>query len=108
MEKRKPHYDLKTLKKFFNNEATRIITQVARQGAVTLGYMDEEAIAEVIEKLCSQHFYKSMTTHKNNQIWQDVYKYKDDEKKIYIKLQLSINEKQTILIQFKKDEEGDK
>ncbi|MGO9014026.1 MAG: type II toxin-antitoxin system MqsR family toxin [Dissulfurispiraceae bacterium] len=108
MEKRKPHCDLKTLKKFFNSETTRIITQVARQGAATLGYMDDAAIAEVIERLCSQHFYKSMTMHKNNKIWQDVYKCKDDENKLYIKLQLSVNEKQTILIQFKQDEEGDK
>jgi motility quorum-sensing regulator/GCU-specific mRNA interferase toxin len=107
MEKRKPHYDLKKLKKLFSNEAPRFITATAQKGAAALGYMDEDDIVEVINKLCSQHFYKSMTTHHNSQIWQDVYKIKDDEKDLYIKLQLSADKRKTVLIQFKQDEGGD-
>jgi len=107
MEKRKPHYDLKKLKKLFSGEATGVITATAQKGAAALGYMDEDDIAEVINKLCSQHFYKSMTAHHNSQIWQDVYKFKDEEKNLYIKLQLSVDKTQTVLIQMKRDEGGD-
>lgn len=42
MEKRKPHYDLKKLKKLFSREATRVITVTAQKGAAALGYMDED------------------------------------------------------------------
>jgi len=107
MEKRKPHYDFNKLKQLFINKATRVITKTAQKGAAALGYMDEEDIVEVINKLGSQHFYKSMTMHQKSQVWQDVYKLKDDDKNLYIKLQLSADKKQTILIQFKKDEGGD-
>ncbi|MEW6052683.1 MAG: type II toxin-antitoxin system MqsR family toxin [Nitrospirota bacterium] len=107
MEKRKPHCDLKKLKKLFSSEATRVITATAQKGAADLGYMDEDAIVEVINKLCAQHFDKSMTSYHNSQIWQDVYKFKDEEKNIYIKLQLSVNKTQTVLIQMKRDEGGD-
>ncbi|MEW6571521.1 MAG: type II toxin-antitoxin system MqsR family toxin [Nitrospirota bacterium] len=107
MEKKKPHYDLKILQRLFNAEATRTITVTAQKGAAALGYMNEDDIAEVIGKLCSQHFYKSMTRHQKSQIWQDVYKFKDEEKNLYIKLQLSIDKKQTILIQFKQDGGGE-
>lgn len=107
MEKRKPHYDLKKLKKLFGNEATRVITATAQKGAAALGYMDEDDIVEVINKLCLRHFYKSMTAHHNSQIWQDVYKFNDEEKNLYIKLQLSVDKTQTVLIQMKRDEGGD-
>lgn len=107
MEKRKPHYDLNKLKQLFIIQTTRVITTTAQKGAAALGYMDEEDIVEVINKLCSQYFYKSMTMHQKSKVWQDVYKLKDDDKNLYIKLQLSADEKQTVLIQFKKDEEGD-
>lgn len=104
MEKKKCHYGLKKLQKFFSSKATRIITKTAQKGAVSIGYMNETDIVGVINKLCPQHFYKSMTTHQSSQLWQDVYKFKDVENNIYIKLQLSINEKQAVLIQMKKDE----
>ena len=107
VEKRKPHYDIKKLKKFFARESTRMITKTAQKGAASLGYMDEEDIIEVINKLFAQHFYKSMTTYQNSQVWQDVYKFKDNEKKLYIKLQLSLDNSKTVLIQFKRDEGGD-
>lgn len=107
MEKRKPHYDLKKLKKFFSNEETRVVTRTAQKGAAAMGYMDEEDILKVINKLCTQHFYKSMTSHQNSQMWQDVYKIKYEEKNLYTKLQLSVDKKQTILIQLKRDEGGD-
>lgn len=108
MEKRKPHYELQKIKKFFSRSVTRVITKIARKGAVSLGYMDEEDILIVIGRLGSDHFYKSMTSYLNHKIWQDVYRYRDDDDNdIYIKLQLSEDGKMAVLIQMKKDEGSD-
>ena len=106
MEKRKPHHDLNKLKRLFKKESSRVITATAQKGAVAFGYMDEEDIVEVINKLGRQNFYKSMTYYYNSEVWQDVYKIKDDEKDLYIKLQLSTDKIKTVLIQFKQDEGG--
>jgi len=101
MEKRKPHYALSDLKKLFCGEKARFITQQARKGAVNMGYMDDDAILAVVEKLCPEHFYKSMTSYENHKVWQDVYRYQDGEKSLYIKLQLSVDGKRP----FDSDEE---
>ena len=106
-EKRKPHYILSAFKVLFRNEKTQQITQVAHKGAASEGYMSGEDIVEVIERLCSEHFYKSMTAYHDHKIWQDVYKFQDGDKGLYIKLQLSVDEGKTILIQMKRDEGRD-
>lgn len=107
MEKRKPHYVLSDLKKLFGSEKTRYITAVAHKGAVSMGYMDDADMLAVVEKLCAEHFYKSMTSYENNKIWQDVYRYRDAEKTLYIKLQMSFDGKKAVLIQMKRDEGRD-
>jgi motility quorum-sensing regulator / GCU-specific mRNA interferase toxin len=108
MEKRKPHYELKTIRKFFGSPSTRIITQTARRGAVSVGYMDEDDILLVINRLCQDHFYKSMTSYGDHKVWQDVYKYRDDnDTPLYIKVQLSLDRRKAVLIQMKRDEGGD-
>jgi len=49
-----------------------------------------------------------MTTYENPQIWQDVYKYDDEnDNSLYIKLQLSADRKKAVLIQMKNDEGSD-
>jgi len=105
MEKRKPHYDLTIIKRFFGSISTRLITQEARKGAVSVGYMDEDDILSAVKRLCSDHFYKSMTSYRSHRIWQDVYRYRDDNDiPLYIKLQLSQDGGKAILIQMKRDE----
>jgi motility quorum-sensing regulator / GCU-specific mRNA interferase toxin len=106
-EKRKPHYVLSVLKEFFLSEKTRHITKLAHKGAVAMGYMDDDDMLTVISKLCSEHFYKSMTIYGNHKVWQDVYRYQDGEKSLYIKLQLSDDAEKAILIQMKRDEGRD-
>jgi len=106
-EKRKPHYVLSDFKVLFRNESTRVITQIAHKGAVAEGYMTIEDIESVIDRLCSEHFYKSMTTFQNHKLWQDVYKFVDEEKKLYIKLQFTVDGDKAVLIQMKKDEGSD-
>ena len=67
-EKRKPHYVLKDFKVLFRSEKTRHITYVAHKGAALEGYMTIEDIESVIDRLCSEHFYKSMTAYPYNVI----------------------------------------
>jgi motility quorum-sensing regulator/GCU-specific mRNA interferase toxin len=107
-EKRKPHYMLSAFKALFRREATRSITVTAHKGAASEGYMAVEDIENVIDQLCSEHFYKSMTTHYNHKLWQDVYRYrKDDGTALYIKLQLSPDNEKAVLVQMKRDEGSD-
>ena len=109
MEKRKPHYDLKTFKVLFASVSTRIITKKARSNAVTLGYMNEDDMVSVIDQLGMAHFHKSMTSYYDYTIWQDVYRYQDDkDNHLYIKVQFSVDGKKAILIQIKRDEGSEK
>lgn len=105
---RKRSYDLEAFKKLFSNSASRHITQVAHKNAAEIGYVTEEAIEEVVNKLSVKNFYKSMQSHHNKKLWQDVYKLEDEGNSLYIKLQLSFpDKKNAVLIQLKIDESGD-
>jgi len=103
-EKRKPHYILREFKVLFRSKENMHITKAAHHGAASEGYMTDEDIQSVIDRLCSEHFYKSMTSYSNPKIWQDVYRYQDERSTLYIKIQLSIDGEKAILIQLKRDE----
>lgn len=108
MEKRKPHYNLSKLKKLFaSSENTRIITNKAKKGATSLGYMDDESMLEVVACLEMSHFKKSMTVYTNNKLWQDVFIIQHGDCSLYIKIQESTDGQSAILIQFKKDDGAD-
>jgi motility quorum-sensing regulator/GCU-specific mRNA interferase toxin len=104
VEKRRPHYDLKKVKFLLCSEESREVTRISREGAVALGYMDEDEMLAIIDTLAHKDFYKSMTTQHDASLWQDVYRTSDEqENKIYIKLQLSHDKEKAIIIQFKRD-----
>jgi motility quorum-sensing regulator/GCU-specific mRNA interferase toxin len=48
-------------------------TVSALAGGAALGFGFEE-IADVVAALTARDFYKSMTTHADHRIWQDVYR----------------------------------
>jgi motility quorum-sensing regulator/GCU-specific mRNA interferase toxin len=100
MEKRKPHYNLDTIKMLLLHDATRIITRSGRQGAAALGYFDDESIVGRVMRLEPRECYKSMTTHASSKVWQDVYRTQDGQVGIYIKLQKSMDGK-GVIISFK-------
>ena len=100
MEKRKPHYGLDAVKTLLLHESTRIVTRSGRQGAAMLGYFDDESVVARVLRLAAREFYKSMTTHDNSRIWQDVYRTNDGDMGIYIKLQKSLDGK-GVIISFK-------
>lgn len=84
MEKHRPHHSLAEIKQLV--EAGEVdFTQVALQGALSLG-MFQEDILNVVCSLTSKDFYKSMTSHADHRRWQDVYHPKTDAGTIYLKL----------------------
>ncbi|GHU03477.1 hypothetical protein FACS1894158_01990 [Betaproteobacteria bacterium] len=98
MEKKKAHYDLKALQ-----ERTRIMgigafTATAKEGYLNMNLTGDEALAVVLA-IESGMFYKSMTTHMDSRVWQDVYHAPCPNGKIaYIKLTLREG---AVIIQFK-------
>jgi len=68
-------------------------------GAAAMGLLVEEA-CQVVCRLSRAMFYKSMTTHANNRVWQDVYHAPcGNGKAAYVKLTLTAGGK--VVIQFK-------
>ena len=60
-------------------------TITALAGAASLGLKFNEMVA-VIKALTMQDFYKSMTTHADHTIWQDVYRPTTKAGEVYLKL----------------------
>ena len=60
-------------------------TKAAREGGATLG-MDFESMIAVVKTLTTTDFYKSMTTHTDHRMWQDVYRPTTPMGEIYLKL----------------------
>lgn len=99
MEKRKPHYSLQEAQAIVVRDGVLAFTQTAVMGAATLG-LSVEAACQVVSQLSRAMFYKSMTSHANTQVWQDVYHTSCPNGKIaYIKLTLTAGGK--VVIQFK-------
>lgn len=72
MEKRKPTYDLSSVKAAFCQPERLAVTLKARQDATRLGF-DDQDIVDAIQSMERRHFYKSMTSFADHAAWQDVY-----------------------------------
>lgn len=84
MEKRTPHCKLTVVKSLI--EAGRVrMTQGAVIGGRQLGF-DEDGIVATVLALTPSDFYKSMTTHADHRIWQDVYRPATSAGDVYLKL----------------------
>lgn len=85
MEKRTPHCKLTTVKAMV--QAGKISTTLsARSGAIELGLGDLADMIAVVMALTPADFYKSMTTHADHAVWQDVYRPKTRVGDVYMKL----------------------
>lgn len=60
-------------------------TYAARAGADALGFDFSDVLA-VVMALTTADFYKSMTTHVDHTIWQDVYRPNTSAGDVYLKL----------------------
>jgi len=72
MEKGIPHYKLLTVKALVEVGHVRA-TASAFNGARELGINDLSEMCAVVLSLTAADFYKSMTTHADHRVWQDVY-----------------------------------
>ena len=72
MEKRTPHCKLSDIKYLVQAEKVPT-TYSAEQGAAQMG-LNVTDMLSVILSLTSTDFYKSMTTHADHKVWQDVYR----------------------------------
>jgi motility quorum-sensing regulator/GCU-specific mRNA interferase toxin len=84
VEKFIPHFELKLVKELARSGKFKI-TRSARQSARMLGFTADSVLA-VVQGLARKDFYKSMTTHGNHRVWQDVYRPMTPVGKVYLKL----------------------
>ena len=84
MEKRTPHYKLAIVSSLVAAGKVRT-TGSALAGGAALGFRFED-IVTILSTLTMKDFYKSMTTHADHRVWQDVYHPKTTVGEVYLKL----------------------
>ncbi len=84
MEKKTPHCKLAAIKALVEAGKVRS-TQAAREGGAALGF-DFDDMLVVVMGLGTTDFYKSMTSHADHRIWQDVYRPATPLGEVYLKL----------------------
>jgi motility quorum-sensing regulator/GCU-specific mRNA interferase toxin len=72
MEKRTPHYPLTEIQAQMTTVADMNLTVSARSGIRAVGMAQADALM-VVRQLSRRDFCKSMTTHADHRVWQDVY-----------------------------------
>jgi len=84
MEKRTPHCKLAVVRAMA--AAGKVRTTIsALAGGAALGFGFEEIVG-VVAALTPRDFYKSMTTHADHCVWQDVYRPNTAAGEVYVKL----------------------
>ena len=84
MEKRTPHCKLAVIKALVDAGKVRT-THATRVGANELGLALSDML-DVVMALTPTDFYKSMTTHADHTVWQDVYRPSTQAGDVYLKL----------------------
>lgn len=84
MEKCVPHIKLSLIHALVQAGKVRT-TRAAREGAAQLD-LDQQQMLAVVMALSKSNFYKSMTTHHDHTVWQDVYHASASMKDVYLKL----------------------
>lgn len=84
MEKSRPHHPLPVVKALIEAGKVRS-TLSALAGGAALG-LDFEGIVGVVMALTPANFHKSMTTHADHRVWQDVYRSTTPAGEVYLKL----------------------
>ena len=84
MEKKSPHCKLAVVKAMVESGKVRSTLSALASGGA-LGF-DFDGIVGVVMALTPADFYKSMTTHADHRIWQDVYRPTTPAGEVYLKL----------------------
>jgi motility quorum-sensing regulator / GCU-specific mRNA interferase toxin len=96
MEKQTPHCKLAVIKTLIDAGKVRT-THTARAAASELG-LSFPGMLEVVMALTPADFYKSMTTHADHTVWQDVYRPSTKVGDVYLKLMV-VND--VLIVSFK-------
>lgn len=72
MEKIKPHYQLSPVQDEVARRGAAAFTMTALRNGLGMGLTVAQMI-DVVRSLTRGDFYKSMTTHADHRVWQDVY-----------------------------------
>jgi motility quorum-sensing regulator/GCU-specific mRNA interferase toxin len=88
MEKSSPHYALSDILVQMQSVPDMNLTVSARSGIRAAGMSQDDALV-VVKSLTRRNFYKSMTTHADHRVWQDVYHGEWCHTALYIKFQRS-------------------
>jgi len=100
MEKLKCTYPLSDVAELIR-KGKRIVTVSAIQDSHHLGFSETE-IYETILELDWTDFCKSMASHSDHKLWQDVYKIRRKGINLYVKLQ--VRGDRAVIVSFKKDQ----
>ena len=84
MEKGTPHCRLSVVKALVEAGQVRA-TFSALAGAAAMG-LDFDAMLGIVKALTMTDFHKSMTTHNDHRLWQDVYRPTTSAGAVYLKL----------------------
>lgn len=87
MNRKRPSYRLEDIKAAFLSVDNLRITRTARKSVIAMGLRDIDVI-EIIQKLKSSDFYKSMTSYQDQLVWQDVYHVRFSKITLYVKFTL--------------------
>ncbi len=103
-EKRRPTYNLENIQAAFSTPHGLVATTTAVKTAAALGFGRQE-IVSTVQTIRSAHFYKSMTSHADIRIWQDVYHVPSSAGLLYVKFTVGFVS-EFLLLSFKeKDDE---
>jgi motility quorum-sensing regulator/GCU-specific mRNA interferase toxin len=98
VEKKKAHYPLAAVKAAVRAQGIDAFTRTAQYGAAEMGLSETQAV-DVVLSLESWMLHKSMTTHADHTVWQDVYYTPcPNGRTAYVKLTLQAGR---VVIQFK-------
>jgi motility quorum-sensing regulator / GCU-specific mRNA interferase toxin len=86
MEKRIAHYSLIQVRAMVSAGRVRA-TRTAMKDAVSLGFVFKD-MKHIVQNLKPKNLYKSMTSHYDDTVWQDVYHYPAVDVDLYIKIQI--------------------
>ena len=86
MEKQTPYYPLANIQAQMMTVQEMNLSVSAKTGIRSMGMAQADALAVVLG-LTRKDFYKSMTTHADHRVWQDVYHGQWNGAALYIKFQ---------------------
>jgi len=89
MEKRRPRYDLGSIKAAFITPASLRITKTALTTAEALDLTLDDVVT-MIQGIRGAQFYKSMTSLADSRIWQDVYHVEFGGRVLYVKFTIDV------------------